>query len=255
LADAAIALVIGLTAGLLSGLFGVGGGIVMTPGIQVLLAAEPIVALATPLPAILPTALTGALTYRRAGEMDVRAVCWIVLAGLPASAIGAQIAEVVDTHALLVATAVLLAWQAVGILRGAGGASEGIERRLAGGPELAAIGVAAGFVSGLLGIGGGIVMVPLMAGWLGMPLKRALGTSLAAIAALVIPGTIVHAINGNVDWTIFAAVAVGAVPGARIGANVALGTRERTLRLLVGSFLLVVSLAYGASEVASLFDG
>ena len=51
------------------------------------------------------------------------------------------------------------------------------------------IGVAAGFVSGLLGIGGGLVMVPLLAGWLGMPLKRALGTSLAAIVGMVVPGT------------------------------------------------------------------
>lgn len=254
-ADAAIALVIGLVAGVLSGLFGVGGGIVMTPGIQVLLTAEPIVALATPLPAILPTALTGALTYRRAGEIDTRAARWIVLAGLPASAIGAQVAEVVDTHALLFATAALLAWQAVGVLRGAGETAASIEDRPIRRAELAGIGLAAGFVSGLLGIGGGIVMVPLLAGWLGMPLKRALGTSLAAIAALVVPGTVVHAINGNVDWAIVAAVTAGAVPGARLGANLALGTRERTLRLLVGSFLLLVSLAYGASEATSLFGG
>jgi uncharacterized membrane protein YfcA len=252
--DAVVAALIGLVAGVLSGLFGVGGGIVMTPGIQVLLRAEPIVALATPLPVILPTALTGAFTYRRAGEVDVRAAAWIVLAGLPASAIGAQTAEVVDTHVLLIVTAVLLAWQAVGILRDARRTTRATEPRRSSVPALASIGVAAGFVSGLLGIGGGIVMVPLMAGWLAMPLKRALGTSLAAIVALVVPGTVVHALNGNVDWSIFAALTVGAVPGARIGASVALGTRERTLRLLVGSFLLIVALAYGADEVATLFD-
>ena len=116
----------------------------------------------------------------------------------------------------------------------------------------AGIGAAAGLISGLLGIGGGLIMVPLLAGALGMPLKRALGTSLLAIAVLVIPGTIVHTSLGHIDWAIFAVVTIGAVPGARIGARLALGTKERTLRILVGSFLLVVALAYGVSQVAAL---
>ena len=121
--------------------------------------------------------------------------------------------------------------------------------------QLAGIGLAAGFVSGLLGVGGGIIIVPLLSGILRMPLKRALGTSLLAIVALVIPGTIVHATLGHIDWAIFAALSIGAVPGARIGARLALGTRERTLRLLVGSFLLVVAIAYGAGEVVRLVQG
>ena len=72
-ADVAIGVAIGLVSGVLAGLFGVGGGILMTPGIQVLLGTSPIVALATPLPAIFPTALAGALAYRRGGELDTRA--------------------------------------------------------------------------------------------------------------------------------------------------------------------------------------
>jgi len=110
------------------------------------------------------------------------------------------------------------------------------------------IGLLAGFVSGLLGIGGGLVMVPMLAGWLGMPLKRALGTSLLAIVALVIPGTITHAALGHIDWALVLVVTIGAVPGALIGAKVALGTHEHTLRILVGSFLLIVAIAYGISE-------
>jgi len=121
--------------------------------------------------------------------------------------------------------------------------------------QLAGIGLAAGFVSGLLGVGGGIIIVPLLSGILRMPLKRALGTSLLAIVALVIPGTIVHAALGHIDWAIFAALTLGAVPGARIGARLALGARERTLRLLVGSFLLVVAVVYGAGEVVRLVRG
>jgi hypothetical protein len=251
LTEFAMGVAIGLASGMLSGLFGVGGGIVMTPGIHTLLGAQPIVALATPLPIIIPTALTGVVTYRRAGEVDLRAAGWIVLTGLPGSAIGALLTEVVDVHLLLVVTAALLAYQAAALLRRPRRAAT--DRHSPETPwRFLVVGAVAGLVSGLLGIGGGLVMVPAMAGWLGMPLKRALGTSLAAIVPLVVPGAIVHAALGHVDWAVFAAVALGAVPGATLGARIALGSRERTLRVSVGSFLLLVAVAYGVVEAVAL---
>ena len=118
--------------------------------------------------------------------------------------------------------------------------------------KYAAIGTVAGFVSGLLGVGGGIVMVPAFTLWIGMPLRRALGTSLVVIAALVVPGTIVHWALGNIDWAIFAVLTLGVVPGARLGARVALGVRERTLRRAVGVFLLAVAVLYGIDELVIL---
>jgi hypothetical protein len=251
-ADAVIGVGIGLVSGILAGLFGVGGGIVMTPGVQVLLGAPPIVALATPLPAIFPTALAGAATYARRGELDRRAAAWLAGPGVVGAVIGAFATELVEPSFLLLITAVLLAWQAAGILRPR---AAGPDRDPGG--EVSAIalgttGFAAGLVSGLLGIGGGLVMVPLLAGWLRMPLKRALGTSLLAIAAIVVPGTIVHLALGNIDLGIFVALTIGAVPGARIGATLALGTRDRTLRVAVGAFLLAVALWYAAVQAAAL---
>jgi uncharacterized membrane protein YfcA len=250
-ADIAIGVAIGFAAGVLSGLFGVGGGIVMTPGIQVLLGAPPIVALATPLPVIFPTALAGALAYRRRGEIDTRAAAWLVGPGLLGAALGAWLTELVDTRLLLIVTAALLGWQAIALLRKR-------ERRTAGrpatGPILGGIGALAGLVSGLLGIGGGLVIVPLLVGWVGMPLKRALGTSLLAIVALVIPGTVVHALLGHLDLRICLALVVGAVPGARLGAALALGAKERTLRLVVGCGLLAVACAYGIEQVAQMLS-
>jgi uncharacterized membrane protein YfcA len=87
-----------------------------------------------------------------------------------------------------------------------------------------------------------------------MPLKRALGTSLLAIAALVVPGTVVHAALGHLDLGIALALVVGAVPGARLGAALALGARERTLRVVVGSGLLVIAIAYAIQQVAEILD-
>jgi uncharacterized protein len=157
----------------------------------------------------------------------------------------------VETSLLLLLTAGLLAWQAVRLVARDGAR----EQRAALRPSTIALGlggVAAGFVSGLLGIGGGLVIVPFLAGWLGMPLKRVLGTSLLAIVALVVPGTVVHAALGHVDLAIVVALAIGAIPGARIGAGIALGARDRTLRLAVGTFLFVVAVGYAALQAAEL---
>lgn len=249
--EAILIVLVGLVAGILSGLFGIGGGTAMTPGLTALAGVAPIVAVATPLPVILPTAAVGAFTYHRAGEVDVRAAAWISLTGSGASAVGALLTEVVDARLLLVVTAALLAWQSLEILRGSSRTTTVKEVRIPAW-ALTLVGVAAGLLSGLLGIGGGLVIVPTLAGMLGVPLKRALGTSLVAVVVLVIPGTIVHAVLGNIDWAAALFLVLGSMPGARLGATVALGTKERTLRVMVGGFLALVAVAYGIQQIIEM---
>jgi uncharacterized membrane protein YfcA len=247
----ALGVLVGFVAGILSGLFGVGGGIVTTPAVNVLLGGTAIQAVATPLPVIFPTSLVGAYTYARAGEASFRAARWAVVPGIAGAALGAYLTEFVNAHLLLVVTAALLAWTAAQVIRERQPATPW---RLGATPgwKYSAIGLLAGVVSGLLGVGGGIVMVPAFTVWLGMPLKRALGTSLLVIAVLVVPGTLVHWWLGNIDWAIFLALTIGVIPGARIGALFALGARERTLRLTVGVFLLVIAIGYGIREAVAL---
>jgi hypothetical protein len=247
----AAGIVVGFAAGVLSGTFGVGGGIVTTPAVNVLLGGTAIQAIATPLPVILPTSLVGAYTYAKAGEASFRAAAWAIGPGAAGAVGGAALTEVVDAHLLLIVTAALLFWTASRILVGRPPRTTWV-RGSTPGWAYAAIGLGAGFVSGLLGVGGGIVMVPAFTLLVGMPLKRALGTSLVIIAVLVIPGTLTHWALGNIDWWIALALTIGVVPGARIGARLALGARERVLRTAVGAFLLVVAIAYGASELVSL---
>jgi len=249
--QAVLGVVVGFAAGVLSGLFGVGGGVVTTPAVNVLLGGTAIQAIATPLPVILPTSLVGAYTYARAGEASFRAARWAAGPGVLGAVLGAYSTELVDAHLLLVVTAVLIAWTAVQVMRGRE-PSTPWERGATPGWKYAAIGFGAGFVSGLLGVGGGIVMVPAFTVLLGMPLKRALGTSLVVIAVLVVPGTIVHWALGNIDWAIFLVLALGVMPGARIGARLALGARERVLRIAVGAFLLAIAILYGVDESVAL---
>jgi uncharacterized protein len=252
LTQALLGILSGLVAGTMSGAFGVGGAILTTPAVQVLLGTRPIIAIGTPLPAIFPTTLSGMYAYRRAGHIDDRAVAWAAPPGALGAAGGALLTKFVDARILLLATAVLIGWQAVRVGWGAPQPEDPARPVRPSGLALATMGLVAGFASGLLGIGGGIVMVPVMSGLLGMPLKRALGTSLVIIAFMVIPGTIVHAALGHIDWAIFLWLSIGVIPGAAIGSRWAVQARERTLRIVVATFLLAVSLAYGAFEVHDL---
>jgi uncharacterized membrane protein YfcA len=248
LTEAVLGILSGLVAGILGGAFGVGGAIITTPAVQVLMGAEPIVAVGTPLPVIFPTTLSGMQAYRRAGQIDYRAVRWAAPPGVLAAAAGAYLTKFIDARFLLLATAALIAWQAIRV--GWGNPQE--ERSATARPSERAfvlMGLAAGFFSGLLGIGGGVIMVPIMAGVLRMPLKRVLGTSLVIIAFMVIPGTIVHALLGHIDWSIFVWLTVGVIPGAAIGSRWTIRARERTLRVTVGAVLLLVAAAYAALEI------
>ena len=90
----------------------------MTPAMDALLPVSSIAAIATPLPVIFPTSITGAATYAKAGQVDRRAAMWMATTGLLGAAVGALATEWVDPALLLLVTAALLGWQSVGIIRG-----------------------------------------------------------------------------------------------------------------------------------------
>lgn len=116
----------------------------------------------------------------------------------------------------------------------------------------AGTGVVSGLLSGLLGIGGGVVMVPAFTVLAGLSLKRAIATSLACVGIFAVPGTITHALQGGIDWRFALLLAVGVVPGARVGSALTLRATDRTLRCAVGGFLGAIAVLYAAGELVAL---
>ena len=104
-----------------------------------------------------------------------------------------------------------------------------------------AIGLVAGVLSGYVGLGGGFLIIPLFMQLLGMPMKMTSGTSLISVLLLAIPGTVMQALLGNVNWVVGICVAAGAIPGAVIGSKLLKHVPELALRFIFGSFLLVAS--------------
>jgi uncharacterized protein len=253
-AEVAITLLVGVATGVLSGMFGIGGAVVSTPAIRAL-GATALQAIGSTLPSILPSSISGSLRYHRESYIIWRVVALTSVLGVPASVVGSRLSGAVpgNGHALMILTAVLVAYTGY---RTAFPTVRTLER--SGQPlndewwRLAIIGVAAGLLSGLLGIGGGILMVPAFSAWVGIPLKETIATSLACVGIFAIPGTLTHWYLGHINWTFAAALAVGVVPGARIGAHFTINAADRILRYSVGATLGIVSLVYGVGEVLAL---
>lgn len=246
---------VGVASGMLSAVAGVGGAVVSTPGIRAL-GASAFVAVGTTLPSILPGAASGTLRYRREGLVDWRLVGWAAPSGAAATVGGSLLSHAVpgQGHLLMLATAALLALTAVRTVRHRGGLGPGPRAsfRRAAWPAAVAVGAGAGLLSGLLGVGGGIVLVPGFGELLGLPIKAAIATSLACVGILAIPGTVTHALLGDIDWRFAALLALGVVPGARLGAAVAVRAAERPLRLGLGALLGLIAVWYMASELRAL---
>lgn len=118
--------------------------------------------------------------------------------------------------------------------------------------RLVAVGAGAGALAGLLGVGGGIVMVPAFTSVLKLPMKLAVGSSLVAVAIFSVPALITHTLLGHIDWRFALPLLVGVVPGAQVGARLTMGTSDVVVRRMFGVFITVLSVVYGVTEIMGL---
>lgn len=238
---------IGLVTGLLSGQFGIGGGLVTTPAIRMLLGEPSLIAIGTPLVVIIPTAVTGAVAYVRRGVADPGTGVTLAAWGAPAAVIGAGLTRLVGGSTVLLLTGLLILWNAFDLLRPQRPLdAPPVGRAL--GVRIALLGVAAGVYSGFLGLGGGFVLVPGMRRWLSFDMKRSIGTSLVAVCGLAVPGMITHALLGHVDWRLAAGLSLGVVPGAWLGSRLTLGASEERVRVSFAVLLVLLGSLLIATE-------
>jgi len=261
--DLLLSAAIGLVSGFLSGQFGIGGAMVTTPAIRLLLGQPELIAVGTPLPIIIPTAISGAIAYGRRGLLDTRAGLIIGLAGSLASVLGAWLTKLVGGSFVLVVTAVVICYMSVDMallaFRKAPAEEEpgavpalphGVVRHKT--PWLAVLGLITGLYSGFLGLGGGFIVVPALIRWFGFDAKRAIGTSLVVVSVLAVPGSITHYLLGHVDLALAASMMVGVVPGALLGARVTAVANERTVKIAFALLLLVVGVVLALNEFGIL---
>ena len=260
LARDVLTLGLALVAGLLSGSFSMGGQVLMKPGIR-LLGASPLDAVGTTVPMILPTVAAATITYHRQGLVNWKAVRWAAPGGVVGAIVGSVLVPRVpgDGHLLQLATAGLMLFTGLRMLaRHRRSRSEPVHAVSSGARERSrpvgwtAVGSASGVLSGLLGVGGGLIMVPGFSQLLGMPLMTAIATSLACAGIFAIPATITHSLLGTIEWRLAVLLIVGAIPGARLEARLAMRASAVRLEVAVGLMVTIIAITYATGELLAL---
>ena len=243
-----LVLLVGAGIGFLGGLLGKGGSAIATPFL-VAIGIPPIVALAAPLPATVPATMVAARRYRSEGMIDRSVLHWSLLAGVPATLLGALATRWIDAHDLVIVTdAVIVALGVRLLARPGGGEATALEDAASRG-RVIAVAVVTGLAAGLLANSGGFLLAPLFIAVLGLGVKPAFGTSLAVAAVMAVPGTIVHLLLGHLDLAVVAAFAAGSIPLSGLGAKVALRTDAHRLERGYGAVLVLLGVAFLASTV------
>ncbi len=272
--NAFLLLGLGGLVGLLSGMFGVGGGFLITP-LLFLVGIPPAVAVATAANQIVASSFSSLLTHLRRRSVDMWMGMILLIGGLLGSALGVIVFNTLKAMGqvdLLVKLSYVIFLGTVGALmlvesiRATARARRGpmqprARRRHAWAASLPfksrfrvsglyisvippiMVGLLVGLLSGIMGVGGGFILIPAMIYLLGMPTRVVVGTSTFQIIFLTAFTTMLHAVtNQTVDVVLALLLIAGGVVGAQVGARLGTRLKPELLRLLLGSLVLAVGL-------------
>ena len=269
--NALFMIALGGVVGILSGMFGVGGGFLTTP-LLIFYGIPPSVAVASATTQITGASVTGVMAHSRRGGVDLKMGAVMVFGGMFGSLLGAvifralqasgQIDVVINSlYVLLLGYIGVLmlkdALTALGVVKAAAHADRPRHNRWVASLPLRwrfyssglyisplaplALGFGAGVLTMLLGIGGGFILVPAMIYLLGMPARVVIGTSLAIILCISAGTTMTHALTTRaVDIVLAGLLLVGGVVGAQYGAVLATWMKPDFLRLALAIVILLV---------------
>jgi uncharacterized membrane protein YfcA len=227
---------IGAFVGFLGGLFGKGGSAIATP-LLALVGIPSIVALASPLPATIPSTLAASYAYWREHLIEWRVFKWSVIVGIPATAAGAYATRWIGGDVLVTVTEVVITGLGIRFLLRPGDPHEIAIEPTMFRTRLLVVAATVGVLSGLLANGGGFLLAPLFVVVLRLSIKQSFATSLAVASVLAIPGTIVHAVLGHIDWGLVVVFGATSIPLSYAGARVALRTHPVHLERAYGAGL------------------
>lgn len=232
---------IGVIVGFLGGLFGKGGSAIATPMLS-LIGVPGFIAVAAPLPATVPGTLIASVEYWKSRLLDWQVVKWSIFLGVPATILGSYLTKFTGSAPLLIVTGIMVLGFGLSfiifpkegsnnsVISNADEKNKPSYYRL----RLALIAIFIGLISGLLANSGGFLLAPSYARILHQPIKKAFACSLAVSVFLALPGTIVHAYLGHIDWLITFVLALGSVPFSLLGAKVAIKSRASILERIYG---------------------
>lgn len=277
---------IGAAIGFLSGLFGVGGGFLLTP-LLIFSGVPAPVAVASVTGQVVASSTSGSLSYLRRGSIDLQLAGFLVLGGFAGAFVGVWIFDVLRSFGqldLMISLGYLIFLGSIGTLMLTEAVRSLIRSRQAGPPPrrlpghnwahglplrfrfkrsklyisvipVIGIGFFIGIVGSLLGIGGGFILVPALVYLLRIPGSVVIGTSLLHVLAVMAATCVLHAVQSqSVDILLAFCLMVGSVAGAQFGASAGQYLRGDQLRALLAIIVLGVAIRFGVSLIMAPAD-
>jgi uncharacterized membrane protein YfcA len=231
---------VGIFAGLLAGMFGVGGGILIVPGLVLAAGMKQRLAHGTSLAAVVPISVASLLSYTAHGNVDWDVAFWLAIGAVAGAVIGTRLLQSLPqrTLAMLFATVLVVSALRLFLSVDADGRDPLTFPTVL---ALLVVGLATGTLAGLLGVGGGVVMVPAMILLFGIPPVIAKGTSAAVIIPAALMGTWRNRAKGNTDLRAAAVIGAAGVVTAAIGGTIADRMSDEVSNVLFATLLLIVA--------------
>jgi uncharacterized membrane protein YfcA len=236
----ALATALSVFIGIALGLLGGGGSILTVPLLVYVAGLDAKAAIASSLFVVGVTSLVGLVSHARAGRVRWRTGLFFGGAGMVGAFLGGKVGSLIPGAVLLVGFAIMMAVTAVAMIRGRKNVTAVQHGDL---PVVRVLidGIVVGFVTGIVGAGGGFLVVPALALLGGLPMPIAVGTSLLVIAMKSFAGFAGYATSVPIDWKVTLLVTAGAMVGALVGSAVAGRVHPDRLRTGFGWFVLVMA--------------
>jgi uncharacterized membrane protein YfcA len=234
----------GFGVGALAGAFGIGGGGMIVPLLHLAFGLPMLNATSTSLLTIAPTAISGSYKHLRQKTADLKVGLIMGVTGAAAAVVSSLYSAYLPELAIIILTGCVILFSVAMMFK------EIIKpAKAAPSPQTSTaknsvilpiiIGLIAGGIAGLVGVGGGFIIVPFGIAYLGFSMKQAAGTSLISISIISLPGIITHAVLGHIWWLYGLAVVIGTIPGAQLGAWLIAHLPERPMRIAFAILLLL----------------
>jgi uncharacterized membrane protein YfcA len=246
--------IVGVLAGFLSGLFGVGGGILIVPGLVLPMRMSQRLAHGTSLAAIVPIAVSGVIGYTVADSVDWPAALLVTLGAICGALLGTRVLHMTRQEMLRRVFAAFLLLTAARLLVDVPEAIGRDEITMTIALALVTLGLVSGTLAGLLGVGGGIVIVPALVLLFGVPDAVAKGTSLLVIIPTAVAGTLSNLRKSNADLPVAAVVGlfgvVSALAASQLSVNLDPTVSSVLFALLLVGFAAHMLLRGGSARAA-----
>lgn len=248
-------LALGLLIGAVLGAVGGGGSIIAVPALVYGAGMPPAQAIPTSLLVVGLSSLTALLPRIRQG-LNWPVILLVGGAGVPAAWAGAAVGRMLDPSILMLAFAAIMVIAGIRMLAGTtetdGSCSTGPARAFRScAPKAVGVGLLVGFLTGLLGVGGGFLITPALTILLGLRMKQAVGTSLAIIVVNSAAGFSAHAAGFSINWGSTLAFAIPAVLGSVIAARLARRLKDKHVRISFAVLIFAVAAWVTAGTVTA----